>query len=119
MLSVGMHRFKTQIGVGIGADQHLERKMRRHGNLAENSAIFLVLLALAELAGAPQQVMIGFAGAFAVARLSHVIGFSTLGGSHDPNAGGPWVMFRALGAFGTIGSGVGLAGYLVYFLYLT
>ena len=48
MMSTGIHRGKTLIGVGVGDDKDLERKMRRHGNLAENAAIFVVVLALTE-----------------------------------------------------------------------
>jgi len=35
----------------MGDDRDLERKVRRHGNLAENAAIFVVVLALAEMIG--------------------------------------------------------------------
>ena len=48
MLSVGFHRTKGQF-LGVGEDKHLERKVRRHGNLAENSGLFLVVIALFEM----------------------------------------------------------------------
>ena len=48
MLTVGLHRTKGQF-IGLGDDPHLERKVRRHGNLAENAGLFLVVIALFEL----------------------------------------------------------------------
>ena len=48
MISTETHRGKKMIGVGVGEDKDLERKMRRHGNLVENAAIFIVVLALTE-----------------------------------------------------------------------
>ena len=49
MMIAGTHRGKVNIGVGFGDDKDLERKIRRHGNLAENAAIFLVVLSFAEI----------------------------------------------------------------------
>lgn len=114
MLNVGMHRFKTSIGVGVGADQHLERKSRQHGNLAENAAIFVVVLALLEMRGAPTAAVAGFAGVFAAARVSHMLGFMSLAGSHNPGQNPLFVVLRASGAFATAFAGIGLAGYLAY-----
>ncbi|MEO1475240.1 MAG: MAPEG family protein [Pseudomonadota bacterium] len=117
MLNVGMHRFATSVGVGSGTDQHLERKVRRHGNLAENAALFLVMLGFVEAYGAPDNVVIGFAAAFGVARLLHAIGFSSLDGSHNPEAKNKFfLMARAIGAFGTAFSGLGLGGYALYLM---
>lgn len=50
--------------------------------------------------------------AFAASRLSDVLGFMSLSGSHDASRISGFVMFRAAGAFGTVFSGVGLGGYL-------
>ncbi|MEM6898939.1 MAG: MAPEG family protein [Pseudomonadota bacterium] len=117
MLNVGMHRFATSIGVGTGADQNLERKVRRHGNLAENAAIFLVILGFVEAYGASANVVIGFAAVFGAARLLHVIGFSSLNGSHNPNAKNKaFIAARAMGAFGTAFSGLGLGAYALYLM---
>ena len=117
MLSVGMHRGQTGIGVGYADDRHLERKARRHGNLAENAAIFIVVLAIAELYGGPRSVIIGFAIAFAVARFSHLIGFMSLNGSHEPTETKLFLPFRMVGALGSVAAGAGLGLYLIYLLY--
>lgn len=115
MIAVGMHRAKVQIGVGVGEDRTLERKMRRHGNLAENAGLFVATLALAELCGAPRSVVVGFGTVFVLARLSHALGFGALAGSHVGEKGSKaFPIMRAVGAFGTFFTGVGLGLFLVF-----
>ena len=116
MITVGMHRVKTQTNIGVGEDPDLERKIRRHGNLAENAAIFLIVLALAELVGGSPSILCWVAIAFVVARISHAIAFSSLTGSHGEGGSQLFILARVIGAFGTFLSGVFLAGYLLYFL---
>ncbi|MEM8795639.1 MAG: MAPEG family protein [Pseudomonadota bacterium] len=115
LMNVGMHRTKHAVGVGTGSDAHLERKIRRHGNLAENAAIFLILLALMEMYGTSAALVAGFAIAFATARILHVFAFMRLSGSHEPS--GFFSLLRALGAFGTVLCGLGVGGSLLYFMY--
>ncbi len=108
MLSVGLHRVGAGINIGYGEDQNLERKVRRHGNLAENAGLFLVALTLAELVGASSTYLSILAALFVFARVSHAIGLSSLSGSHQPT--GPlFPALRGIGAFGTVGSGLGIA----------
>ncbi|MEO1167570.1 MAG: MAPEG family protein [Pseudomonadota bacterium] len=116
MILVGMHRVRTNTGVGMGDDKELERKIRRHGNLAENAALFLVVLALAELVGGSAQVLTIVAVAFVVARLSHALAFSSLTGSHGEDGNRIFIAARIIGAFGTFASGLFLSGYLLYVL---
>lgn len=112
MLSVGLHRVSAGINLGFAEDQNLERKIRRHGNLAENAALFLVALALAEMSGASHFYVSILAGIFLIARISHAVGLSSLSGSHQPN--GPlFPALRAIGAFGTVASGIGVAILLI------
>ena len=115
MLSAGMHRAKTGQGVGIGEDQQLERKVRRHGNHAENAAILLVVLALVEMFGAPSLVVLIFAVVFALSRVFHAIGFGNLAGSHDPShPNKTWLALRAMGAFGSAIGGIAIGCYLAF-----
>lgn len=116
MLSAGMHRAKTKVGVGVAGDIDLERKVRRHGNLAENTGLFLVVLALLEMMGTAETPMIWFAGLFVTARLLHAIGFSSLAGSHMGEGSKLFMVARVLGAMGTAFLGLGLGGFLVYSL---
>ncbi len=114
MVAVGLHRARASIGVGFGEDQNLERKIRRHGNLAENAALFIATLALAEILGAPQRVVLGFGAAFLVARLFHALGMGSLSGSHLAEGGAVFKTMRTLGGFGTLLSGLALGAYLIY-----
>jgi len=117
MFMAGLHRGKTGIAVGIGGDLELERKVRRHGNLAENAPIFLITLALAEMLGASSTVIMGFAVLFLVARIAHVLGFASQAGSHLREGGNKmFVAFRAMGGMGTLLSGVGLGAYGLYMM---
>lgn len=117
MLNVGMHRAKTSVGVGVGADNTLERKTRRHGNLAENAGLFVATLALTELRGAPSIIVTGFGAVFVLSRIFHAIGFSSLVGSHGPNiakGGKVFIVMRAIGATGTALTGLALGGFLLF-----
>ena len=119
MLSTGLHRAKTGTFIGLSNDPDLERKMRRHGNLVENAALFVVVLALAELSGLSASTLTNFAIAFAIARVSHALAFTNLAGSHGPSGDNNSKLFpalRVIGAFGTALSAIGLGGYLAYHL---
>lgn len=116
MFAVGFHRLQTQVGVGVADDIELERKVRRHGNLAENGALLLAVLALAELVGVATSIVTGFAITFAVARLSHALAFSSTDGSHNPNGNKIFVGLRALGSTVSGLGGIALGGYLFFYL---
>ena len=110
MLAVGLHRTKGA-PIGIGDDQDLERKVRRHGNLAENSGLFLAVLALLEIIAGQTWYVAALCALFAIARLSHAVGFSTLAGSHGVDGNrSPFILMRGMGAFGTLLTALGAAG---------
>ena len=117
MMITGTHRGKVAMGVGFGDDKDLERKIRRHGNLAENAAIFLVVLSFAEVlsGGGLVATIIGFA--FLAARIAHGIAFSSLSGSHGQENGAKiFVICRVTGALGTGLCGIALGVYLLFLL---
>lgn len=109
MLTVGLHRASAKIGVGHGEDEDLRRKIRRHANLAENAALFLIALGLAELSGASATYLTPIAAVFIAARVSHALAFTFPSGSHTSGGSVVFPAMRASGAFGTIGSGLALA----------
>jgi len=74
MLYVGLGRTQTATGLGDGGDEGLRRRIRMHGNLAENSALFLVLLLLLELTGDWTRAVPVIGAAFVLARLAHPVG---------------------------------------------
>lgn len=77
MFLVVHHRISNQIALGAGGIEALERAIRTHGNLAENVPAAMILLALLELNAVPAWQLHLLAGAFTVARLSHIHGMLT------------------------------------------
>jgi uncharacterized membrane protein YecN with MAPEG domain len=75
LLTAGQRRRARQ-SLGDGEDDRLLRAVRRHGNFAENAAIFLVCLALVEMMGAGRIWVGGLAALFLLGRALHVIGLS-------------------------------------------
>ncbi len=115
MISVGLHRTKIKVGIGISDDPVLERKVRRHGNLAENAAVFVLVLALMELSGASSTAVAWFAGLFALARVLHATGFSHVDGAQGNLEGNKFFLAaRVLGATLTGWTGIALGGYFLY-----
>jgi uncharacterized membrane protein YecN with MAPEG domain len=117
MMTTGAHRGTAMIGVGVGDDKNLERKVRRHGNLAENAAIFIVVLALAEGMFGSGVITTLLAGVFLAARTMHMIAFSSLAGSHGvENAPRIYLKFRMFGGMLTGVSGICLGLYVFVML---
>lgn len=117
MLSVGTYRSGAKKGVGVDGDMNLERLVRRHGNLAENAAIFLIVLTLYELIFGQTVIALGTAAVFFAARLFHAIGFSSLAGSHlveAKGAGAKFVLMRVAGAALTALTSIVLAIALIF-----
>lgn len=101
MLLVGAYRTKAKKGVGVDGDIKLERLVRRHGNLAENAGIFLIVLTLYELLFGDTVFALSIGVVFVIARMLHIIGFSHNSGSHLVDAAGGgriYVLLRASGA---------------------
>lgn len=113
MVLVGVHRTRSKVNLGTGDDPALERKIRRHGNLAENAALFVVVLALAEMTVVPNNIIRIIAIVFIAGRIFHAIALSTVAGSHGAEKGKIFQAFRAIGAFATLGSFLALGGYLL------
>lgn len=105
MLAAGTKRVKHKQLLGDGGQDDLLRAIRRHGNLAENAAIFVISLALLEMIGARGQFVSGLAVVFVAARLSHAIGLSFA------NTRNIW---RVLGASATALCGLAVGGLLVW-----
>jgi uncharacterized membrane protein YecN with MAPEG domain len=100
LMTAGQRRAsRASLGGEAGAPA-LQRAVRRHGNLAENAAIFLVGLALAEMLSAGRIQIEVLAAVFVLSRLSHAIGLSF------ENTVNPW---RIGGVVGTAFAGFALA----------
>ena len=93
MLYTAYGRGKYQAGLGDGGSEPLLRRIRMHGNLAENAPLFLFLLLLTEMSGQWTGLVPIFAAAFVLVRLSHAIGLSMSAGPS---------LFRFVGVVGTL-----------------
>ena len=105
MLTAALVRRGSGQALGDTA-QHagLTRAVRRHGNLAENAAIFLIGSALFEMLGAPTLWVEALCGAFVLARLLHAFGLSLKNTAN---------LFRVVGVVATVAIDVTLAVALI------
>jgi hypothetical protein len=90
--------------VGEPTDPNVTRAIRRHGNLAENAAIFIVCVALLEMLGGGRLWVEVLCAAFVAARLFHAFGLSL---KNPTNA------FRVVGIILTVFVGLSLGGRLI------
>lgn len=103
LLHTARGRGKYKTGLGEGESPELLKRIRMHGNLAENAPLFLILLGLVEVSGQWAPYVPWFAIAFAVARIAHPLGLSISSGIS---------LFRFIGVMGTVFSILGLAALL-------
>ena len=103
MLHTARGRGKFKAGLGDGGSEPLLRRIRMHGNLAENAPLFLILLALTEATSQWSALVPHFAVAFVIVRISHALGLSISSGVS---------IFRFVGVIGTLASILGLAALL-------
>ncbi len=76
LYSVVRTRRRVRQSLGDGGKQEMLLAIRRHGNLAENAALFVAGFALLELLGAGHLWVAILCAVLVLARISHVIGLS-------------------------------------------
>jgi len=76
LLLVVLSRRTNRQSLGTGNSPALERAIRRHGNFAENAAIFIAGFALFEILGGSRILLEILCAAFVLGRLSHAFGLS-------------------------------------------
>lgn len=78
MLSVLVtkHRLRAQVSLGDGGDAGLEQAIRAQANFAEYVPIALILIALAEVAGASDILLNSLGGGLLLGRLLHAWGMN-------------------------------------------
>jgi uncharacterized membrane protein YecN with MAPEG domain len=76
MLPVVAARRRNRQSIGDGGHHDLLLAVRRHGNLAENAAIFLAGFTLLALAGGGRLGLAVLCAAFVLGRISHAVGLS-------------------------------------------
>lgn len=77
-LAVVRARRRAKIGIGAGGDQLLERRIRVQANFTEYVPLALLLLALAEMRGAPGLLLHALCLALLAGRCLHAWGVSHL-----------------------------------------
>ena len=93
-------RLHHRVSLGHGGQMALQQAIRSHGNFAEYTPFFLILLALAELQGFAPLGLHGLGVLFLVSRLLHIYG---VGLTKTPNARGLRDRkSRAAGMIGTL-----------------
>jgi uncharacterized membrane protein YecN with MAPEG domain len=76
MLTVVLARRRNRQSIGDGGHPKLLAAIRRHGNFAENAAIFVAGFTLLEVLGGSRTMIMTMCAAFVVGRISHIIGLS-------------------------------------------
>jgi uncharacterized membrane protein YecN with MAPEG domain len=101
-LRVSRLRRPLKIGFGDGGNETLLRRMRAHGNYAENMPIFLILLGLLELAGGDRMILWAAAILFILARLLHAFGMDRPGANwmRVSGIGISWLVLVGLAGWG-------------------
>jgi uncharacterized membrane protein YecN with MAPEG domain len=97
MLSVVLVRRRARQSLGDGGDHALQQAIRRHGNFAENAAIFVVGAALLELVGGNRTGISILCAIFILGRISHAIGLSMKKTANLPRTMG--VVLTAIAGF--------------------
>ncbi len=75
-LSVVRARGRARQSIGDGGDQELLLAIRRHGNFAENAAIFVACFTVLEIMGGGGLWLMMLCAGFVLGRISHIIGLS-------------------------------------------
>jgi uncharacterized membrane protein YecN with MAPEG domain len=104
MFTVIGERWRARQSLGEAGDETLLRAVRRHGNYAENAAVFIASLALLEMIGAPRALVITLAALIVIGRVLHAVGLSR---EQTVN------LWRASGVVATLGAGVAIGAGLV------
>jgi len=100
-LRVSRLRRPLNVGVGDGGNEVLLRRIRAHGNFAENVPLFLILLGLLEFATGGDLWLWGASILFILARLLHVFGMDRPGANWMRVTGVAisWAALLALGLY--------------------
>jgi uncharacterized membrane protein YecN with MAPEG domain len=104
-VSVSAGRGRNKSAIGDGGKVEMLRLIRRHGNLAENGAIFVVGFTMLELSALYPKLLIVLCTTFAAVRIGHAVGLSQVTTDNS---------FRVVGAIGTYIIGLALGSILLW-----
>lgn len=100
-LRVSQLRLRHKVLIGDGGNEAVRTRMRAHANFAEYAPIFLILLALVELAKGSTTWLWAVAILFVLGRLLHPFGMdrATLNPLRAAGAAITWLSMLGLGAY--------------------
>lgn len=105
-LSMRVSGLRRRLGIGVGdaGNEIMLRRMRAHGNFAENVPIMLVLLGFIELATGGSLWLWGAAILFVLARILHAFGMDRQGANWLRISGVAisWAVLLGLGAYAIV-----------------
>ena len=101
MTDVILSRRRNRQSLGDGGHKDLQLAIRRHGNFAENAALFVAGLTLLEISDGKGLMLEILCAAFVLARISHAIGLSM---ENTAN----WFRFAGIAATITVGAVLGV-----------
>ncbi len=64
-------RVKLKVSIGDGGNPEMTKRIRAHGNFTEQAPMGLIMLAMAEMVGAPHRAVVALAIILLVGRLAH------------------------------------------------
>lgn len=103
-VAVGLRRLQTDVQFMDGGDNILLQRMRAHGNFTETVPIALLAMAAAELAGAPQILLLAGGISLLLGRMLHYATIVTTG----------FGIGRAIGMLLTLSSLVLFPGFVLF-----
>src|SRR5262245_49595492 len=74
MLTVVLARRRARQEIGDAGNPELLAAVRRHGNFAENAALFVAGFTLLEVLGGNRTLIVTMCAAFVGGRISHIVG---------------------------------------------
>ncbi len=90
-------RMRAKVSIGDGGDAGLAHAIRAHGNFTEYAPLGLILLALAELQGAPALALHLLGLALVAGRVAHAWGLTRTNDLHPARGIGMMLTFTAIG----------------------
>ncbi|WP_417621085.1 MAPEG family protein [Parasphingorhabdus sp.] len=100
-------RIASQIGFGDGDNPDLLAARRTHANLSEHAPVFLIMLAVLELANAHHLGLTAIAAIFLIGRVAHIVGMN-----QHHKGGSP--RLRQIGVIATWFTTIALALWILY-----
>ncbi len=105
-------RKQTNVSLGDGGNEPLQRAIRGQANFAEYAPIGVILLLVAELQSVNTYLLIAVAGTLITGRMCHGYAFAFTAGSVTLRRGGTFLTFSAIISLAVVNLVMPFAGWL-------